>query len=241
MRLAMWSGPRNLSTAVMYAFAQRHDFHVVDEPFYGPYLRITGLPHPMRQEILSSRPESADEVKEFLLGDVPQGKPHFYQKHMTQHMVPGIPRDWLGKVTNVFLIRHPARVVASFGAKYEHITLEDTGFIQQAEIFEEVCVLGQTPLVVDSHDIRANPAAAIEGLCNALGLPFDETMLTWPEGGNPADGVWAAHWYHAVHNSTGFAGPEGALPELTGKLAVLSQQALPFYERMKSRCLSSGL
>jgi hypothetical protein len=217
---------------MMYSFGARSDCAVVDEPFYGPYLRMTGLKHPMYQEILASRPEEADKVAANLLGSIPAQKPHFYQKHMTQHMISGMPRDWMKDVVNVFLIRHPARVIASFGAKWDGFGLDDIGFTQQTELFEYVKALGQTPVVVDSADIRRDPETMLRKLCQVIGLKFETAMLSWPKGGHPDDGVWAAHWYGAVHQSTGFAKAEGALPKLSGKAAELSELALPHYERL---------
>jgi len=232
MRIAMWSGPRNLSTAMMYAFGNREDCAVVDEPFYATYLAMTGLEHPMRTEILGSQPTDPAMVTEQLLGPVPAGKAHFYQKHMTQHMIPSIDRRWMAEVTNVFLIRHPARVVASYAAKREAPSFDDIGFWQQAELFDEVVARRERPIVVDSHDIRAEPEGALRRLCAAIGLTFDPAMLSWPEGGHADDGVWAAHWYGAVHQSRGFAGAEPELPKLTGVYAELVEKALPHYERL---------
>ncbi|UWQ77042.1 HAD family hydrolase [Leisingera sp. M658] len=234
MRIAMWSGPRNLSTALMYAFGNRGDCAVVDEPFYAAYLAMTGLSHPMRAEILDSQPRDPDEVAKALLGDVPGAKPYYYQKHMTQHMIPGVPRQWMQEVTNVFLIRHPARVIASYAVKRENPTLEDIGFRQQAELLELVRSWGHAPVVVDSHDIRNDPAGKLEQLCETVGMPYSPKMLTWPRGGHKDDGVWAAHWYGAVWNSTGFAGPEGPLPEVPEDLQPVLQAALPLYEQMKA-------
>ncbi|UWQ53758.1 sulfotransferase-like domain-containing protein [Leisingera caerulea] len=234
MRVAMWSGPRNLSTAMMYAFGNRGDWAVVDEPFYAAYLAMTGLGHPMRSEILDSQPQNPEAVAEALLGPVPGAKPHYYQKHMTQHMIPGVPRDWMREAVNVFLIRHPARVIASYAAKRENPTLEDIGFRQQAELFELVRGWGQTPVVVDSHDIRANPAAKLEQLCEAIGIPYSPKMLSWPKGGHKDDGVWAEHWYGAVWNSTGFAGAEGPLPQVPDALQPVLQAAMPYYKQMKA-------
>ena len=232
MRIAMWSGPRNLSTAMMYSFGARPDCAVVDEPFYAAYLAKTGLDHPMRAEILASQSTDPDTVAAALLGSIPAEKPHFYQKHMTQHMIPGMPRAWMSQVTNVFLIRHPARVVASFSAKYDNPTLSDIGFLQQAELYDEVLAMGGNPVVIDSSDIRRDPARMLRKLCDAIGLSFDPAMLSWPSGGHADDGIWAAHWYGSVHASTGFAPAEGPLPDLPPERADLAVRALPAYEKL---------
>lgn len=237
MKLAMWSGPRNLSTAMMYAFAQRRDFSVVDEPFYGPYLRLTGLDHPMREDILRSRPDGAFEVEQSLIGPNPEGKPHVYHKHMCQHMIQGIPRKFMADCVNVFLIRHPARVVASFAKGYAQLTADDIGFEAQLELFEHVRALGQTPIVIDSADIRNDPEAMLQRLCTAIGLDFDPAMLTWPAGPKPYDGVWAPHWYKSLHATTGFAGPEGPLPNLVPALQELVERSLPAYRALEAQKL----
>lgn len=234
MRIAMWSGPRNLSTAMMYSFGARTDCAVMDEPFYAAYLKMTGLDHPMREEIMTSQPQDPAKVASALVGPTPGARPVWYQKHMTQHMIPGVPRDWMRDVRNVFLIRHPARVIASYGAKRENPTLDDIGFWQQAELFDEVQAWGGDPVVIDSHDIRDDPAGMLERLCDVIGLPFSPEMLNWPQGGHPQDGVWASHWYGAVWRSTGFAGPEGDLPEVPEHLQPVLKAALPFYEKMKA-------
>lgn len=237
MKLAMWSGPRNLSTAMMYAFGNRADCAVVDEPFYAAYLAMTGLDHPMRAEVLASQDQDPAKVAASLVGPTPDDKPIFYQKHMTQHMVPGVPRDWMREVTNVFLLRHPARVIASYADKRENPTLADIGFPQQLELIQLVSSWGQKPVVIDSHDIRENPCEMLEKLCDDLGLGFDDSMLSWPKGGHKDDGVWAPHWYCAVWDSTGFAGPEGPLPEVPDNLQPVLQAALPLYEEMKAHKL----
>ncbi len=237
MKIAMWSGPRNLSTAMMYAFGNRSDCAVVDEPFYAAYLSMTGLDHPMQDEILAAQPQDPEAVAKALLGAHPEGRAVFYQKHMTQHMIAGVPREWMRDVTNVFLIRHPARVIASYAAKRENPTLEDIGFPQQAELFAQVAKWGQTPVVIDSHDIRENPRRMLERLCDSIELPFTDQMLSWPTGGHKADGVWASHWYGAVWQSTGFAGAEGPLPEVPEHLQDVLTEALPIYERMNARKL----
>ncbi len=237
MRIAMWSGPRNISTAMMYSFAARGDCAVVDEPFYAAYLHATGLDHPMRDEIIASQPTDPAKVIEGLLGPTPNGQPVAYHKHMTQHMIPEMPRDWITAFTNVFLIRHPARVIASYAAKRENPTLEDIGFPQQVELFELVKTSGQTPIVIDSADIRKNARKMIQALCETIGLSFTDTMMTWPAGGHPADGVWAKHWYGAVWKSTGFADSEGELPEVPASLRPVLDEAMPIYEEMRKNSL----
>lgn len=234
MRIAMWSGPRNLSTAMMYSFGARPDFAVVDEPFYAAYLALTGLDHPMGDAIIASQPTDPAQVVDQLLGPIPDGKPHFYQKHMSQHMIPGIPRDWITDVVNVFLIRHPARVAASFSAKYENPTLPEIGFTQQVDLYDQLNAAGARPVVIDSHDIRKDPETMLRRLCDVIGLEWDPAMLSWPAGGHKSDGVWAAHWYGSVHASTGFAGPEGPLPDLDGPRADLARAAMPSYEVLRA-------
>ncbi len=231
MKIAMWSGPRNLSTAMMYAFAARGDCAVWDEPFYAPYLAATGAEHPMRDEILAAHENDPAQVAARISGPSPQEQRLFYMKHMPHHMVAGFPLDWARDCVNVFLIRHPARVVASYLRKHENPTLGDIGFAQQAALFDRIADWqGERPLVIDSQDIRADPRAALSGLCAALGIDFTPDMLRWPAGGLPQDGVWARHWYGAVHRSTGFDQPEGPLPQLDGAGADLVEAALPYYE-----------
>ena len=225
MRIAMWSGPRNLSTAMMYSFAARADFSVLDEPFYAPYLHATGQDHPMRDEILAAHETDPTAVARACLGET--DRPHLYMKHMPHHMVAGFPLDWAADCVNVHLIRHPARVIASYAAKREAVTLDQIGYVQQTALYERF-----GGIVIDSFDIRENPEKALIRLCSAIDLPFDPAMLSWPAGPHPADGIWAAHWYGAVHRSTGFAGAEGPLPNVDPRHRDLLEQAMPHYERM---------
>ncbi len=233
MRIAVWSGPRNLSTAMMYAFAARPDCAVWDEPFYAAYLSKTGLSHPLRDEILAAGLTDPAAVIARCLGNVPEGKRVFYQKHMAQHMIEGIDRSWIAQCRNVFLIRDPARVIASYAAKRQNPSLADIGFCQQAELFDQVCQRdGRAPPVLDSVEIRKDPATQLQKLCSALGLDYTPAMLHWPRGGHRNDGVWARHWYGAVWNSTGFAKPEGPLPKLPPELQKVCDAARPYYDRM---------
>lgn len=229
MRIAMWSGPRNLSTAMMYSFGARGDFRVMDEPFYGPYLVATGLDHPMRDRILDVHETDPNRID---LACQAQGAPHLYMKHMAHHMIPGFPMGWAEGCTHVHLIRHPARVIASYAAKREAPTLDDIGFVQQVQVFERF-----GGLVIDSTEIRAAPETMLRRLCAALGLEFVASMLHWPMGPRAEDGIWAEHWYHAVHKSTGFAGPEGPMPVLDPAFDSLLDQAMPHYLKMREHCL----
>ncbi len=237
----MWSGPRNLSTALMYAFANRADCVAVDEPFYAAFLTATGLTHPMQDAVLASQPADPAAVARAIMAPLPQGKTLSYHKHMTHHMQPDWPVGWMDRVTHAFLIRHPGRVVASYLAKRENPTLDDLGFRQQAEIFDRVADrLGCAPPVVDCADIRAAPESTLRALCGALGIPFDPAMLAWPAGPKPCDGAWAPHWYGAVHASTGFDAAEGPLPVLTGEAARLADAASRHYESLRRHALTGA-
>jgi hypothetical protein len=217
---------------MMYSFGNRADFSVWDEPFYAPYLALTGLDHPMRDEILAAHEVDPNKVAKRCLDSVPAKKMHLYMKHMPHHMIDGMPLDWAHDCVNVHLIRHPARVIASYGAKRSQMTFDDIGFAQQAAVYDRF-----GGHVIDSADIRANPEAILRKLCDAIGLDFDPAMLSWPAGPRAADGIWASHWYNVVHKSTGFAGAEGPLPALAGQAADLCAQALPYYDRLAAHKL----
>ena len=230
----MWSGPRNLSTAMMRSFEARGDSAVSDEPFYAAYLQRTGLEHPMREAVLRSQSHDPREVATMLLGPVPGDKPVWYQKHMTLHLLDGFDRGWLARVSNAFLIREPRAVLASYAAKRTEMTLADSGFVQQHELFDAVADRnGAAPPVVDAADILAAPAHTLGRLCAALGIGFTPAMLQWPAGARITDGVWAPAWYHAVERSTGFASPAAtATASLGPHIERLAERALPHYEAL---------
>jgi hypothetical protein len=228
--IAMWSGPRNLSTALMRSFAQRADAQVWDEPFYAAYLAATGLDHPMRAEVITAGMSDPDDVARRCLA-VPTGKSVFYQKHMTHHMLDEFPLDWMERATNAFLIRAPERVLASYVRKRDAVTASDIGCRRQRELFERAAELtGTAPVVIDSDDIRNDPERALRALCRALDLPFEPAMLSWPAGPHPSDGVWAPHWYDAIWKSTGFSPPEAEWPDLPPALAAIAEEVRDDYE-----------
>ena len=232
LRIAMWSGPRNISTAMMRSFEARGDTAVSDEPFYAAYLQRTGIDHPLRDAVIASQPTDWREAAATVTGAAPQGLPIWYQKHMTLHMLPEFGRAWMRKVTNAFLIRDPEAVLASYAERRDTVTLQDIGFVQQRELFDaQADHSGRAPPVVDAADILAAPGSILEKLCGALGISYTPAMLRWPAGRRSTDGVWAPAWYQAVEKSTGFS-PLKPARELPARLRSLADQARPHYDAL---------
>ena len=235
--IAMWSGPRNISTAMMYAFANRGDCVASDEPFYGAYLKATGLKHPMADEIISAMECDASKVAANCVK--PAAHPLFYQKHMTHHMLPEFDRTFIRTLNNAFLIRAPEKVLASYAKKHDEVSLHAIGFVEQAEIFDMVAQhLGYAPPVVDGDIHLSNPRHSLQQLCTKLDIHFDEAMLTWPKGPKSCDGIWATHWYGAAWNSTGFGAVSEKPTALPDHLARIAGQAEPYYQKLKAYALS---
>ncbi len=235
VRIAMWSGPRNISTAMMRSFENRPDTAVIDEPFYAAFLAATGIDHPMREESLASQPQDWRAVVGTILGPVPGGRRIFYQKHMTHHMVAGFGYDWAASCRNAFLIRAPEDVLVSYTQKREDVRLDDIGFVSQAELFErETQRLGRVPPVIEADDVLADPRATLSALCAALAIPFSEAMLSWPAGKRATDGAWAPVWYESVERSTGFAAPRERVSQapLPAHLQRIADAARPHYEKL---------
>ncbi len=235
IRIAMWSGPRNISTAMMRSWENRSDCATVDEPFYGCYLLETGLEHPCREEILAAQSCSREEVITQLSQDDP-GTNVFYQKHMTHHMPRGMDMNWCKDLLHCFLIRDPAQVIASYLNKMPVVSEDAIGIVRQEELFNEITdIIGYQPAVIDSNDVLRSPAGVLEPLCEKLGVPWNaNTMLQWPPGRRDSDGVWASHWYQSVELSTGFAEYKQRDINLSADHASLAQKMLPYYQRLAS-------
>lgn len=229
----MWSGPRNLSTAMMRSFGNRADTFVSDEPFYGAFLKTSGADHPMRDEVIAAMNCDWGSVMRSLAGPAPDGSPVWYQKHMWHHMAGPVGHDDFAGFTHAFLIREPERMIASYLRKREAAAFEDFGLERQAAFFErEADRLGHAPPVIDANDVLGNPEGILSALCDWLGLSWEPAMLHWPPGRRATDGVWAPHWYGAVEASIGFGPPDTQPVELEDDARRLAEQCRPYYERL---------
>jgi len=240
LRIAMWSGPRNISTALMRSWENRSDCTVIDEPFYARYLDQTGLDHPGRESILQAQSRQWEEVAEMLCGPAPQGAKLWYQKHMAHHLLPDMGREWLLKLVNCFLIRDPAAVLSSYIRSRPEVSLEDLGFVQQSSLFHWLQEkTGKTPIVVESADILERPEPMLRALCETLEIPFEEAMMEWPAGPRDSDGVWASHWYANVQQSTGFMPPRAPKIDYPDTLEPIVRAAMPHYLELHSHRLQA--
>lgn len=228
--ISLWSGPRNVSTALMYSFAERPDARIVDEPLYGHYLRVTGTIHPGRDDILANVECDGDKVVRELLIPSPRNPEILFMKQMAHHLV-DIDKEFLRRTENIFLIRDPEQMLPSLTIQLPDATLADSGLKMQWELYEELMSAGQSPAVVDSRELLLDPQSVLSQLCDHLDIPFLETMLSWQPGPRPEDGIWAAHWYYAVHQSTGFSAYQhkDGFPE---RLAPLLETCAPWYEKL---------
>jgi len=230
LRIAMWSGPRNISTAMMRAWENREDCAVSDEPLYSAYLAATGLDHPGREEVIAAGETDWRRVADALLGPAPGGASVWYQKHMTHHLLPHIDHGWIGKLRNVLLIRDPREVVVSYIKARATVTAEDIGLPQQVALYEELSAAGSPPPIIDAGDFLRTPEAHLRTLCDWLGINFSERMLHWPKGPRASDGVWAPHWYKHVWASTGFEAPAAREIALSGDAGAVAEASRSRYE-----------
>ena len=233
MIIAMWSGPRNLSTAMMRSFGARGDCAVLDEPFFAPFLAVSGKAHPGRKETLETHETDPQKAEQICLASTAQL--YAFQKHMPHHMLPGFPKAWMKGAKHFFLLRHPRRVIASYAKGRADFSLDDLGFAAQSQLWE---ALGRPP-VIESETILRAPEAALKALCKAIDIPFDPAMLSWPKGPRPEDGAWAPWWYESVWASTGFGPPPSeTLPELQAEHLPFLEACLPHYETLAADSLA---
>ncbi len=229
----MWSGPRNISTAMMRSWENRGDTAVWDEPLYAYYLHTTGIEHPGADEVIAAGETDWRQVVKRITGPVPGGKRIFFQKHMTHHLLDEIDRGWLRELINCFLIRNPAEVVASYARTRENPVIEDVGVVQQAEIYDYLCAQDQhPPVVVDARDVLENPEGTLRRLCDGVGVEFTPRMLAWPAGPRDSDGVWARYWYDSVIASTGFMPYRQRSLRLSPELNAIAETCEPHYRRL---------
>ena len=237
LRLSVWSGPRNVSTALMYSFRQRTDTVVVDEPLYGHYLRTSDADHPGAREVLNDMDDDGERVvRETILGPC-RRRVHFF-KNMAHHL-PGLDQGFLDGVTNVLLIRDPTEMLPSLAKQLPSPIMRDTGLREQAVILDSVLARGEQPLVLDARELLLDPSGVLARACVRLGIPFEESMLSWPAGPKPEDGVWAQHWYHNVHASTGFSPYRPYTEPFPDRLKPLLQECLPIYERLQEYAIKA--
>lgn len=238
IRICMWSGPRNLSTAMMRSFGSRADTAVWDEPFFAPYLAVTGKDHPGRAETLAAHETDADKVAKFCAQPPATGEPLFFQKHMPHHMIDGFDRDWMRGARHFFLLRDPAAVIASYAKGRADFDISDIGFLQQVALFDDITQWqGSAPPVIESADILDAPEPMLTQLCAALDITFDPAMLSWPAGPQDTDGAWAPHWYKSVEQSTGFAPQKSSSRNVPERYQEMAEQCRAPYERLRAMAI----
>ncbi|CAN5638854.1 branched chain amino acid aminotransferase [soil metagenome] len=228
LRINLWCGPRNVSTALMYAFAQRSDTRVLDEPLYAHYLSVSDAEHPGKQEVIDAMISDGERViQEVILG--PCDRPLLVMKQMAHHLV-AIDRGFLAKTANVLLIRDPQQMLPSLAQNLTTPILRDTGLAMQSELYQQLIRLGQQPAVLDAKQVLLNPRSVLSQLCDHLAIPFTENMLQWPAGPRPEDGIWAKYWYQNVHKSTGFEPYREKNEPFPARLLPLLAECKPHYD-----------
>lgn len=242
VRICLWSGPRNISTATMRSFEARGTCAVWDEPYYGYYLKATGLPHPAREETLAAWPTDPLAIAEACSGPAPGGAPEFFQKHMCQHMLPGLDLSWTAACRHLFLIRDPAKVAASFNATMKSVTSDDLGAVRQLGLYQEIAEMtGRDDWpIIEGRDVLDDPHGMMRAVCAALDIPFTPAMLSWPSGRRTTDGPWARHWYARVEASTGFSGPRDAPHPDPSDLKDIVETCRPAYLTLRERKLKAA-
>ncbi len=234
-RIAMWSGPRNISTAMMYSFENRGDCCAIDEPFYAHYLEQSGVDHPGAQKVIDRYETDYHKIAKALTGRFPEEAEIWYQKHMCHHITPGANLDWIQNVTNCFLIRDPREVLLSLSKITHEVSLWSTGLPQQVMLFEQASQDGSNCPILNSKDILGNPREMLGLLCNDLKIPFSESMLSWEAGPRDCDGIWGEYWYDSVWSSTGFSPYSPRTGELAPSVESVLDEAISLYQELNSK------
>ena len=235
VRICLWSGPRNVSTALLYSFAQRADTRAVDEPLYAHYLTVSGADHPGREDVLRAQDGDGGRVVEtVLLG--PCDRPVAFFKSMAHHLE-GLDRAFLLRLRNVILTRDPEQMLPSLQHQIPNPVLRDTGLAVQTEIFDALSEAGAPPPVLDARLLLENPEGVLRQLCAAVGIDFDPAMLQWPPGPKEVDGIWAPHWYDNVWRSRAFLPFSEKAEPFPDRLRPLLEQCRPHYMRLREHAL----
>tara|TARA_B100000902_G_scaffold399925_1_gene473682 strand:- start:1153 stop:1869 length:717 start_codon:yes stop_codon:yes gene_type:complete len=232
MKIACWSGPRNISTALMRSWSSRKDMFVSDEPFYGYYLKKQKLKHPMYKEIIENYPNKYNDVVDSLISEIPNNKHHWYQKHMAHHLIDLSKLDWIKKFENCILIRHPKNVINSYTKKNSLNHIDELGYPQQYKIIKYLDSIDKKFIVIDSHILLNNPKKILSQWCNSINLEFDISMLKWQKGNHPQDGIWWKHWYDNVINTTSFKKFSSNERKLDKKYQSIYDEALDYYNKL---------
>lgn len=234
-RICLWAGPRNVSTALMYAFARRSDAFVIDEPLYAHYLRVSGADHPGREDVLRAQDsDGAVVVRDLILAD--HDRPVVFMKQMAHHLI-DLDLDFLRSTTNVLLIRDPAEALPSLARQIPRPELADTGMAMQERLLRDLADEGKTVPVLDAREVLLDPAGVLQTLCERIRIPFERSMLSWPAGARPEDGVWAPHWYGNVHRSTGFAPYRRKTEPFPEELRLVLDECRPIYDRLYAEAI----
>lgn len=237
LRLAVWSGPRNISTAMMRSWENRADTCVVDEPFYAHYLSSTGIDHPMGDAVIASQSTDWQAVARELTQQPKSGYRIYYQKHISTHLLEHMELQWCESLSNCLLIRDPDKMVASYAKKRSDLDARDFGYEQLLQLYEHLHKQGHTPIIIDTDRFLQDPRSQLEQWCARLDIPFDRSMLNWPAGKRDTDGVWAAHWYDVVEKSNGFAPYKAVVPELDARHQSVADECRIAYDRMLDAAL----